>query len=133
MKNSWRSIGLAIAIAALSATGLNVAGNAETPAPATAAKKVNKVPKGVVMLYNGQNFEGVRVEIDSMRTSIVMDYTVGSIGIAPGESWTLCDGERFKGTCNTYTESQTGLGKVMIRSAKFNKVPKAPKAAKAAK
>ncbi len=111
----------AFALAALGLAG----GLAFADISSAAPKKGAVVPKKVLRLYQGQNFEGQSYEIQKSQMSITTDWPVGSFAIAPGDTWELCDGERFKGTCNIYTENQTGLGGVMIRSARMKKPPKA--------
>lgn len=95
------------------------------------AQKKSAAPKKVLILFKGQNFEGQSYEVVKLRSPIMTEFPVGSFMIAPGDTWIICDAPSFKGNCNTYTESQSGLGAVNIQSAKLVKPPKAPKAPKA--
>lgn len=84
------------------------------------AEAVKKSPakKGLLILYNGQKFQGDYVEIKKMRTNIGEDMLVGSIAVFPGEPWEICEGQRFKGACRVVTADETGLGSVRIMSAR---------------
>lgn len=95
------------------------------------AEAVKKSPakKGLLILYNGQKFQGDYLELKKMRTSIGEDMLVGSIAVFPGEPWEICEGERFKGACRVVTADETGLGSVRIMSAR--PAPVAPAAAPA--
>ncbi len=110
-----------------------IAGIGISSSEGIAQKKKSAVPKNTLMLYKGQNYEGESYEVIKTRVTISLDFPVGSFNIAPGDTWEICDQEKFKGNCNTFTESQSGLGSISIRSAKLIKPPKAPKATKAAK
>ena len=92
------------------------------------ADPVKKSPakKGLLILYNGQKFQGDYIEIKKMRTSIGEDMLVGSIAVFPGEPWEICEGERFKGACRVVTADETGLGSVRAMSAR--PAPVAPSA-----
>ena len=109
-----------------------IAGIGISSSDSFAQKKKSAAPKNTLILYKGQNFEGDNYEVIKTRVTISMDFPVGSFNIAPGDTWQICDQEKFKGNCNTFTESQSGLGSISIRSAKLIKPPKAPKAAKPA-
>jgi hypothetical protein len=91
-------------------------------APTSAAKRAGEMTmKGVLTLYEGQKFEGQSVEIKKDMPSLSYDFTIGSIGVFPGEKWELCEQTRYRGTCNVMTANETALGKVMIRSARMVK------------
>jgi hypothetical protein len=84
------------------------------------AETVKKSPakKGLLILYNGQKFQGDLLEIKKMRTTIGEDMLVGSLAVFPGEAWEICEGERFKGTCRVVTADETGLGSVRVMSVR---------------
>jgi Beta/Gamma crystallin len=79
--------------------------------------------KGVLTLYEGQKFEGESIEITKDMSSISYDFTIGSIGIYPGEKWELCEQTRFRGTCNVMAANETKLGRIKIQSARMVKLP----------
>jgi hypothetical protein len=105
-------LALCFAAAALSLATAGVQADAEV--------KVKKSPakKGLLILYNGQKFQGDILEIKKMRTSIGEDMPVGSIAVFPGEAWEICEGARFKAPCRIVTGDETALGGVMIRSVR---------------
>jgi hypothetical protein len=101
-----------IAVATL---GLStVAGNAY----ADGNKVKSRTNKGKMILYSGQKFQGDMLEITKPRITINEDILIGSIAIFAGDTWELCEGPRFKGTCVVYTSNQTDLGNVRIMSAR---------------
>jgi Beta/Gamma crystallin len=92
--------------------------------PASAKREPGAMTeKGVLTLYEGQNFEGESIEIKKDLPSISYDFTIGSIGIYPGEKWELCEQSRFRGVCNVMTANETKLGKIKIQSARMVKPP----------
>lgn len=108
----------------LSAAALAMIGGAGTIALAQDAKpkaekkmRVKATP-GKLALYEGQKFEGDRYDVEGERASISTDFTVGSIAVAPGETWEVCEKARFKEPCMTVTEETTELGRITIRSAR---------------
>jgi Beta/Gamma crystallin len=105
----------AVAFVALGAAGVS----------AFAADGAKKSPakKGLLILYNGQKFQGDYLEIKKARTSMGEDMRVGSIAVFPGESWEICEGARFKGPCRIVTTDEMGLGSVMINSVRPAKQP----------
>lgn len=88
--------------------------------PAQAAKKESgqMTPKGVLTMYEGQKFEGESIEVMKDTPSLTYDFTIGSLGIHPGDSWELCEQTRFRGTCNVMTANETALGKIKIQSVR---------------
>jgi hypothetical protein len=102
--------------------GLAVALLLAAAVPADAAKRGGEMTeKGVLTLYEGQKFEGESIEINKDMPSISYDFTIGSIGIFPGEKWELCEQTRYRGTCNIMTANEMSLGKVKIQSARMIK------------
>jgi Beta/Gamma crystallin len=92
--------------------------------PASAKREPGAMTdKGVLTLYEGQKFEGESIEIKKDLPSISYDFTIGSIGIYPGEKWELCEQTRFRGVCNVMTANETKLGKIKIQSARMVKPP----------
>ena len=96
-----------------------IAALAVVAAPAAHAKtKGSMSDKGTLTLYEGQKFQGKYDEVIKEMPSISNDFTVGSIGIFPGEKWELCEQPRFKGVCNVFSANETDLGQITIRSAR---------------
>lgn len=100
----------AVALVGLSAAGVSAFAN-------DGAKK-SPAKKGLLILYNGQKFQGDFVELKKARTSMGEEMPVGSIAVYPGQPWEICEQPRFKGTCRVVTADETGLGGVMVRSAR---------------
>jgi hypothetical protein len=113
---------------ALAALGLSTIGS---HAIAADGKVKSRAKKGLLILYNGQKFQGDYLEIKKMRTSMGEDMLVGSFSVFPGESWEICEGVRFKGPCRVVTSDESGLGSVRIMSVRPVKAaPAAPVAPK---
>ncbi len=110
--------------AAAALIGLSAAG-----VSAFAGQDAKKSPakKGLLILYNGQKFQGDLLEIKKARTSMGEDMRVGSIAVFPGEAWEICEGARFKAPCRIVTADEMGLGSVMINSVRPVKQPVAAK------
>jgi hypothetical protein len=108
---------------ALTALGLIAV---SVPAAAGDAEKKSPAKKGLLILYNGQKFQGDYLEIKKMRTSMGEDMLVGSIAVFPGEAWEICEGARFKGACRVVTGDEMGLGSIRIMSVR--PAPAAPAA-----
>ncbi len=102
-------VGVCLAVAILG----QFAANARTEPVRPAAAK-----KGLLILYNGARFQGDFMEISKARTSIATDMPVGSIAVYPGEAWEICEKPRFKAPCRIVRDSETGLGGIMVRSAR---------------
>ncbi len=100
----------AVAFIGLSAAGVS----------AFAADGAKKSPakKGLLILYNGQKFQGDYLEIKKMRTSMGEDMRVGSLSVYPGEAWEICEGARFKAPCRVVTTDEMGLGELMVNSVR---------------
>lgn len=98
----------ALALLGLSATAVQV--DAATEANKSRAKK------GLLILFNGQKFQGDYLEIKKARTSIGEDMLVGSLAVFPGEAWEICEGPRYKAPCRIVTADESGLGAVRIQS-----------------
>jgi hypothetical protein len=77
-----------------------------------------KVEAETMRLYKGQNFTGESYVVEGLRSSLQLEMTVGSIAIFPGEKWEVCDKPRFKGSCNIVDSDMSGLGTVVIQSAR---------------
>jgi Beta/Gamma crystallin len=94
---------------------------------ADSGKIKSRTNKGKMILYSGQKFQGDNLEITKPRITINEEIVIGSIAIFEGDSWELCEGPRFKGTCVIYSSNQTDLGKLRIMSARPVKAaPAAP-------
>jgi hypothetical protein len=100
----------AVALVGLSAAG--VSAFAEDGAKKSPAKK------GLLILYNGQKFQGDFQEIKKIRTSMSDEMPVGSLAVFPGEAWEICEQPRFKAPCRIVNSDETGLGGVMVRSVR---------------
>jgi Beta/Gamma crystallin len=105
---------LAVCLAVLGLSAGTSAASAET---VTATKK-SPAKKGLLILYNGQKFQGDFLEIKKLRTSMGEDMRVGSIAVFPGEAWEICEGARFKGACRVVTADEMNLGSQMVNSVR---------------
>ena len=77
-------------------------------APAAALMKKDKsvaTEPGEIVLYDGTNYSGRAVAIDSKRMTVDVPFNIKSIGIFPGEKWRICAKPRLKEPCLTLTES----------------------------
>lgn len=101
--------------AALALVGLTAAG---VSAYAGDAAKKSPAKKGLLILYNGQKFQGDFLEIKKARTSMGEEMLVGSLAVFPGEAWEICEGPRYKAPCRVVSADETGLGRVMIQSVR---------------
>ena len=101
--------------AAIALIGFGAAG---VSAFAADAMKKSPAKKGLLILYNGQKFQGDYLEIKKMRTSMGEDMRVGSLAVFPGEAWEICEGARFKAPCRIVTGDETGLGSTMVNSVR---------------
>ena len=101
--------------AAVALVGLGAAG---VSAFAADGAKKSPAKKGLLILYNGQKFQGDYLEIKKMRTSMGEDMRVGSLSVFLGEVWEICEGPRFKAPCRTVTGDETGLGELMVNSVR---------------
>ena len=101
--------------AAVALVGLGAAG---VSAFAADGAKKSPAKKGLLILYNGQKFQGDYLEIKKMRTTIGEDMRVGSLAVFPGEAWEICEGARFKAPCRIVTTDETGLGEMMVNSVR---------------
>jgi hypothetical protein len=101
--------------AAAALVGLSAAG---VSAFAADGAKKSPAKKGLLILYNGQKFQGDLIEIKKVRTSMGEDMLVGSLSVFPGESWEICEGARFKAPCRIVTGDEMGLGAVRINSVR---------------
>lgn len=90
-----------------------------TPAPGRAQDTPKpKTEKGTMRLFKGQSFAGEAYVVDSARSSLMLEMTVGSIAVYPGEKWEVCDKPRFKGSCNVVDTDMANMGTVAIQSAR---------------
>jgi hypothetical protein len=101
------------AIAAIAFLGLAAVG---VSASAADGEKKSPAKKGLLILYNGQKFQGDYLEIKKARTSMGEDMLVGSLAVFPGEAWEICEGARYKAPCRVVTADEMGLGAVRIQS-----------------
>ena len=101
--------------AAVALVGLGAAG---VSAFAADGAKKSPAKKGLLILYNGQKFQGDYLEIKKMRTSMGEDMRVGSLAVFPGEAWEICEGARFKAPCRIVTTDEMGLGELMVNSVR---------------
>jgi hypothetical protein len=101
------------ALAAVAAIGLAAAGS---NVQAFQGAKKTLAKKGTIVLYNGQKFQGEYAEFNKARTSMALEFPIGSIAVFEGESWEICEGPRFKGACRTVTSNEEGLGGIMVAS-----------------
>lgn len=108
--------------AALLSAGLigasTIAGAA--PKPAKAPKTVTQ--PGVLTLFEEANYNGGRYEFTKARTSVSMNWNIKSVGIAPGETWEVCQKPRYQEPCMTLDKSYANSNEVglegMIKSAR---------------
>jgi Beta/Gamma crystallin len=77
-----------------------------------------KADAGTLRLFKGQNFTGETYTVDSARSALQLEMTVGSMAVFPGEKWEVCDKPRFKGSCNVVDANMANMGTVMIQSAR---------------
>jgi Beta/Gamma crystallin len=103
---------------ALATSGLLLGAQAMADAPKKALVK-----KGMMIAYFGQSFQGDNLEVTKMRTSVDLDFTIGSIAVAEGDAWEICELPRFKGPCQIVNSNQTNLGKMKIGSVRPVKKP----------
>jgi hypothetical protein len=101
--------------AAVAFVGLSAAG---VSAFAADGAKKSPAKKGLLILYNGQKFQGDFLEIKKMRTTMGEDMLVGSLSVFPGEAWEICEGARFKAPCRIVVGDEMGLGAVRINSVR---------------
>jgi hypothetical protein len=97
-----------------------VFGLATVGAQAYAGETARKSPakKGLLILYNGQKFQGDYLELKKARTSMGEDMRVGSIAVFPGEAWEICEGQRYKGACRIVSADEIGLGSLIVQSVR---------------
>jgi hypothetical protein len=99
--DSMRKVMTVAAIATLSAF--------VSAAPALAMmKEKNKgvaTSAGELVLYDGVNYSGRDLYIDSARVNVTVPFNIKSIGVYPGERWKICAKPRFREPCLTVTES----------------------------
>ncbi len=106
----FKILTVAAAIAALGLTASGTISHANDGAKKTLARK------GTIVLYNGQKFQGEYAEFNKARTSMSLEFPIGSIAVFEGESWEICEGPRFKAPCRIVSSNEQGLGGVMIGS-----------------
>jgi hypothetical protein len=70
-----------------------------------------------LIVFEDDNFAGRTVTLLSdtgdLRPS-GMDKRISSVRVAPGETWELCTGRNFGGTCKTVTGNQSSLGRFSL-------------------
>lgn len=100
-------------------------------APAHAQEQKGKAVmtlKGQMMLYQMSQYNGAEYMVRGTRSSVILDWNIGSIGIHPGDRWEVCAQPRFKQPCQVLDASvadAAGIGITTVGSAR-----KAPAAAK---
>jgi hypothetical protein len=114
-------------VAYCAAIALIGVGAASVSAIAADGAKKSPAKKGLLILYNGQKFQGDFLEIKKIRTSMGEDMRVGSLAVFPGEAWEICEGARFKAPCRIVTTDESGLGQQMVNSVRPVAAPAAPK------
>lgn len=77
-----------------------------------------KAEKGTMRLFKGQSFTGAVHVAKDERPMLLLEHTVGSIAVYPGEKWEVCDKPRFKGNCNIVDADMANMGTVAIQSAR---------------
>lgn len=77
-----------------------------------------KTEQGTMRLFKGQSFTGESYVVESARSSLMLEMTVGSIAVYPGDKWEVCEKPRFKGSCNMVDTDMANLGNVAIQSAR---------------
>jgi hypothetical protein len=87
-------------------------------APAiSGGKKPNKgvaSAAGVIVFYDGPNYSGRAVEIETRRTSVDVGINIKSIGVHEGEKWRICAKPRLAEPCLLLTESVPDAGALGI-------------------
>ena len=76
-------------------------------------------PRHGVMLYQGTNFSGQRVEIDTEVTDLRQyrfNDMAASIQIARGERWLVCEDSHFRGRCEEIGADERDLGRYRLRN-----------------
>lgn len=76
-------------------------------------------PRRGVMLYQGTNFSGQRVEIDTEVTDLRQyrfNDMAASIQIARGERWLVCEDSHFRGRCEEIGDDERDLGRYRLRN-----------------
>jgi hypothetical protein len=91
---------------------------ASVPASAGDAAKKSRAKKGLLILFNGNNYVGEYLEIKKARTTMGEDMLVNSLAVFPGEAWEICEGPRFKGPCRIVNADENGLNNVRILSVR---------------
>jgi hypothetical protein len=98
----------AVAVLGFAADSANV--HAFEGAKKTLAKK------GTIVLYNGQKFQGEYAEFNKARTSMALEFPIGSIAVFESETWEICEGPRYKGPCRIVSGNEEGLGGIVVGS-----------------
>lgn len=76
--------------------------------------KIARTTPGVLTLFKDKNYDGEDYEISRTRTSVHLEWNIGSIGIHPGDSWQICAERRFKEPCMILSESVPDAAKIGI-------------------
>jgi hypothetical protein len=69
---------------------------------------------GVIVFYDGPNYSGRALEIDSRRTAVDVGFNIKSIGVHEGEKWRICAKPRMAEPCLLLTESVPDAGALGI-------------------
>jgi len=91
--------------------------------PASAMQKKNadgtpSINPGELVFYEMPNYNGESYMVKKTRPLLELEWNVASIAVHPGDSWQICQKPRYQGTCITFTEGATNLGRVPIKSAR---------------
>ena len=64
---------------------------------------------GELVLYSDIAFRGQTYVITGPRQNVRVPFRVRSAQVAPGDSWEICPQTRYRGNCNTVSESQGNI------------------------
>lgn len=73
--------------------------------------------QGELTLYSEIAFRGLSFTITGPRENVRVPFRVRSASIAQGDSWQICPENRYRGRCNTVTDTQGNIAWT-VRSAR---------------
>lgn len=111
------------------ATAILVSGGAVAKTKVKSAKGI--ADPGMLILYSEANYNGDTYEFVKARTQIPMEWNIGSIAVAPGESWEICEKARYKAPCVTLNRSYADTSEIGVTGMIGSLRPAAPQAAAA--
>jgi hypothetical protein len=85
----------------MAAAALAVLGS--TPASAKDQAKLQTYPNEL-NIYRDKNYSGDDYTVRRANSEIVLDWTVGSLGVNPGDTWEICAMTHFR-NCVTVSQS----------------------------